>query len=338
MSDHPGAGERVRLRWGWILVCTLLGLVLLALAAYGEAKKWDDVVTGTLVNIGSALLFSFVLFFFENRFTRRVVSKVQAVTDAAEQRITAQAAEVTTRIDDLAATVAASAASRRAAATEHVDSLGENLTAMSLSVALETAREQGVITENGLAVPGYKGAQNVAVAFTQDSRSYSSANGPVTNFFGVIVAIRVDSPHPQSVFDEVPAMEWEPNIDAATLTDRLTTALRQQQKHDEARRLDWTYVFRTLVRGLQLAHTVAGPNPSLGGALLEMVTDDWVITTAGVEQISTGRRLSFDDVVPVHPVGRPAFETNTPATPEGLDGTTWETVRRRARPYRHYAR
>jgi hypothetical protein len=208
---------------------------------------------------------------------------------------------------------------------------------MSLSVALETARDQGVVTENGLAVPGYMGAQNVAVVFTQDSRSYSSPNGPVTNFFGVIVAIRVDSPHPRSLFDEV-SMEWEPNIDAATLTDRLTTALRQQQKHDEANRLDWTYVFRSLIRGLQLAHTVAGPNPSLSGALLEMVTDDWVITTAGVEQISTGRRLGFDDVVPVRPVGRPAFETNTPSTPEGLDNATWETIRRRALPYRHYAR
>lgn len=327
MSDS----ERLRLRWEWISACMALGLVMLGLAAFGESHKWSDVLTSTLVNIGSALLFSFVLFFFENRFTKRVVSTVQRVTDAAEERIAAQTAEFTTKLDDLESRLATRDATRRAGATSAVDALEEAVSADSVAQALEACREEGVISQSGITVPAYPGADDLVVTFGDIAKQYMSVNGPMTVDERLVVSVGVDQRAGQ-MGRPVIETEWEPTMDAIQLADALGAQLRRWDRHDEARKLDWPYIFRMLTRALQLANTITGPHATLGGKVYELATDDWLITSAGIEQVSTPRRISFRDALP--PISetrpRPLFENNEPAAPDGIDPATWSLLRKRA--------
>jgi len=319
------------LRWGWVLTCTLLGFALLAAASYGEDAEWSGVVTGTLVNLGSALVFSFVLFFFENRFTRRVATTVRRVTEDAEERIAAQAAEFTSKLDDLEDRIAADAGARHEAATSAVDAVQDNLSAQSVLEALGRAGEEGVIGEAGVTVPGYEGAGDLTASFRENSKLYDGVQRPVRAHQGLNVRLGVDQ-KPGEIGTPVIEVEWNASKDGAQLAETLTAELRRRDRHDEARKIDWTYIFRELTRALQLAHTLTGKDATLGGQVLELVSDDWVITTAGIEQISTGRRISFTDAIPVDPSRRPRpFENVEPQAPADIDNGTWALLRKRAR-------
>ena len=326
--------ERVRLRWGWIIICTALGLVLLAVAGYGNGKQWPEVITGTLVNVGSALLFSFILFFFENRFTRRVTRTVQKVTADAEERITAQAAEFTTRLADLESRLQEQMNADQSDAEATVNGLTDDLTAATVRTALERATEDGRIAAGAVTVPGYEDARNLRVKFTIATQELHSTSG-VQIITGLRVIVDVEK-KVGAIGTPVVEMPWE-DEDVADVARTLTQMLHRADRHEEARTVNWTYVFTQLQRALELANTVTTQSPAFDGSLNELVTADWVVTSNGVERLSDHAAAPFAEMFPsdadsLRP--RPFMDEVVPAAPEGVDDELWVDLRGRARTYR----
>lgn len=319
-----------RFQWSWILGSALLGLALLALAHVSDLLwHWPSVTTGVISSVGAAFLLAFVLFLFERRFTRRVVERVK---DVAEAVISARTEALGTRLEDLEARLDAQRVETEANQDATIEAIAHDVSFDTISAALAEADQAGAIRHGSLIVPGSRTNPRLAVEFRFATRVITRGDGLVLDD-GTIPKLSV-----QVMFAEragewsspVIDVDWEPTMTSVEIGTALHAQLRQRDRLAEAKAFDFALAVSNLQSALQLAlenQRVPAGQEMVQGILYEVAADEWVITSAGVENTRTGlvssrQALGFD--------ARNDEQPPSPAAPDGTDEATWAHVLLRA--------
>lgn len=321
-----------RYHWGWVISSALLGLGLVGLAHIAALTwNWPDVTTGAISSVGAAFLLAFLLFLFERRFTRSVVDRVK---DVAEAVVSARTEAFGNRLDDLEQRLNARRAQQNATQDEAVSAISDDVSFDTISAALVEAERVGAIRAGRLTVPGSTREPLLAVEFQFAKSVITRGDGLVLDDGSVPrltieVAFAERSSEP---WKPVILVDWSPAMSSDEVGSELETELRRRDRLAEAKVFDFTLALRKLQSGLQLAlDTQRRPlgKEVLHGKLYEVVNADWVVTSAGLENITTGvivsrQALGFDRWS-----DEPKPSKKAPA-PEGVDQMTWDHVVHRA--------
>ena len=337
MSDaEPDQPDQVR--WGWVTGCTVVGLVLLAIALKGQAWwKWQGVAPGIVVNVGTAFLIAAILFFMERRFTARVVrAGRRALAEAAEQiegRLEQQADALSARIDDLQDQIDRRMQDRAQEQDNKIASLREVASFDTVTEAMTEANRVGAIVWGGVTVPASSDPDGIALTFKWGfDRNKMLTSGPRPRL-EIIVSIEAD--YDLSGLRPYIATEWEPSESPAEVADRLIQALQRAGRWHGPGTLDWPLALRNLHRALELAVTSRRDGDAvsswrLHGALYELIGEDWAITEAGIENRALGQVVLPESDFPAtqhKPWGKPADEW-PPEQPEWSTSEEWGRVLR----------
>lgn len=319
-----------RFHWGWVATSATLGLALLGMAHVADLIwEWPEVTTGVISSVGAAFLLAFVLFLFERRFTRGVAAQVR---DVAEAVVSARTDALGTRLEDLEARLDTHRATTEASQDEKVEAIADEVSFNTLSSALTAADRAGAIRDGSLTVPGSRAAPLLAVEFTFAPRFVTRGDGLVLDDGSVPkLSVQVEfARRPNESWSPVVAADWEPESTSVEIGSALHTQLLQRDRLAEAKSFDFALAIRNLQAALKLAldnQRVPSGEEKFHGVLHEMVTDEWVVTSAGLENVRTGDAISRGEL---------GFETLTygerppaPPAPDG-DQATWEHVLYRA--------
>lgn len=337
MSDaEPRGPERVR--WGWVIGCSVVGLLLLAIALKGQVWwKWQGVASSIVVNVGTAFLIAAILFFMERRFTAQVVRAGQrAVAEAAEQvetRLEQQADALSARIDDLQEQIDRRMQDRAREQDRKIVNLRDVASFDTVTEAMTEANRFGAIVWGGVTVPASSDPDGIALTFKWGfDRNKMLTSGPRPRL-DIIVSIEADYalPAPRPYI----ATEWEPGEPPAEVADRLIQALQSQGRWYGPGTLDWPLALRNLHRALELAVTSRRGGETTGswhlhGALFELIGEDWAITEAGIENRTRGQVVLSESDFPAaqyNPWRKPADKW-PPELPEWAPSEEWERVLR----------
>lgn len=311
--------------WGWVAWSAGAGAGLIALAHLGDLVwGWPTITTGTLTNIGAAVVIAFVLFVIERRFTRSIQRTVTTATRAAVEHETRAFND---RLDSLEDQIAARRDETESVQNALVSALGDDLTYETVHDALEEASRVGGI-KTRVTVRGSQTFQYPLVTFAYEARStmpthWATAElGPKMVYVSVVVEPR-ESDYGTPVIEAT----WVEGMTAADLVSALDERLRSREYRAEAKALDIVFAAAELARGISI--TIADQQAPIGteqlsGALIELIDDSWAITTDGVQSLTTGYRGSWKDLGLAF-AGRAEAEEIPPA-PDGVDDDTWDFV------------
>lgn len=338
MSDaEPSGPERVR--WGWVISCTAVGLILLAVAFKGEIWwNWQGVVPGIMVNLGTAFLIAAILFFMERRFTSRVVQAGQrAVADAAEQietRLEQQAEALSSRIDDLQEQIDQRMQGRAQEQDRKIDNLGEDASFATVTEAMTEANRLGAIVWGQVTVPASSDPDGIALTFKWGfDREEMLRSGPRPR---LEILVRIEADYGLPGGRPYIATRWEPDEPPIEVADRLIQMLQNTGRWHGQNTMDWPLALRNLHRAIALAvpsrrDGVVSASWRLHGALFELIDEDWALTEAGVENRELRKVVLAESDFPAtrtKPWGKPANEW-PPEQPEWTTPEEWERVLRR---------
>lgn len=298
---------------------------MIALAHLGDLVwGWPQITTGTLTNIGAAVVIAFVLFVIERRFTRSIRRTVTTATRAAVEQETQAFSD---RIQSLEDQVAMRRAETASAQNAVVNALADDLTYETVQDALEEAHRVGG-ARSRVTVRGSRQFRYPLVAFAYEFRSAtpsywgSAETGPKQVFVSVVV-----EPREGSWGTAVIEALWEEGTSAADLVADLDEQLRRREYRAEAKVLDIVFAAAEISRGISL--TIADQQAPLGeerlsGGLVELIDDSWVITTAGVQDLASGYEETWKDLGLAY--GERSESDDIPPVPEGVDEDTWGHV------------
>jgi hypothetical protein len=279
-----------RFHGGWIIVSALLGLALLALAHLGALVwGWPDVTTGVISSVGAAFLLAFVLFAFERRFTRNVAERVK---DAAEAVVTARTEAFSSRLEDLEQRLNARRAARESTQDGAVAAIAEDVSFDTISAALSEAERVGAIRSGKLTVPGSRHEPWLAVEFQFATSVITRGDGLVIDD-GTVPKLTIEvefAKRANEPWRPIISADWAPAMTSDEIGNELDTELRRRDRLPEAKAFDFPLALRNLQNGLQLAlenQRLPADQETLHGTLYEVVTEDWVITSSGIENIRT---------------------------------------------------
>lgn len=327
-----GERNKERYHWGWIISSALLGLGLLGLAHIAAmAWSWPDVTTGAISSVGAAFLLAFVLFLFERRFTRDVVDRVKDVTEAV---VSARTEALGNRLDDLEGRLNARRARQSATQDEAVSAISDNVSFDTVSAALVEAERVGAIRAGSLTVPGSTREPLLAVEFQFAASVITGGDGLVLDD-GTVRRLTIEvefAKRASESWKPVIMTDWSPAMSSEEVGSELETELRRRDRLPAAKVFDFPLALRNLQAGLQLAlDTQRRPvgQEVVHGTLYEVVNPDWVVTSTGLENITTGVIVSFEALGFDRWSRDPKPPKKVPA-PEGVDQATWDYVVHRA--------
>lgn len=315
-----------RFHWGWVITSAAIGVALMTLAHLASlAWHWPDVTTGVLSDLGVAFLFAFVLFVLERRFTRSVTRQVKA---AAETATVARTTELGNRLDDLEARISAREAATQLEQDDVVTAIAEDLSHESIRDALLEAARVGAIQGGKLTVPGSTTEPWMAVEFrygvTSIPPQYMSLIGDRPRHPRLLVSIEVRRGE-RETGRPVVEVEWSEELSSEEVGEALLTELRRASRLHEAKVFNFAHALRELQRGLQLAfenqRTPLGEE-RFHGALVEVIDGDWIITSDGLANVSTGYCWQWRE----HLATRRTKPRTSPPTPDGVTPELWSYV------------
>jgi hypothetical protein len=320
-------GGAARAPWRWIVLCTAAGLAVLVLAGVLSALHFDDVVTGALVNIGSALLFAWVLFWLESRFAQRVETTVATATAESEARQEERTRTfIEGRLADLQSQIDAAREADDAKARARLNAVVEHLTPATVERALADAINSGLIDPEGITVPAFSGARQEYVRFWCGTTNRTDNSNWDYEYSGLIVEIEVADADFPAVVERACSIEWNPDDDVAKLDREVRGELRRRKHFALAKTLDWSYVFVQLSEALRIAEDLRSADISIGGQLVELIAEDWVLTSGDVERISDHLRVPRGDIELSARSGMPLRESPDVPTPDNVAGAVWAQV------------
>lgn len=311
--------------WGWVVWSAGAGAALIALAHLGDLVwGWPQITTGTLTNIGAAVVIAFVLFVIERRFTRSIR---RTVTTAARNAVEHEAQKFSDRLQSLEDQVAARREETTVAQNALVEALADELTYDTVHDALEEARRVGGV-QNRVTVRGSQQCRYPLVAFAYEYRSTTPAYWPSTETGPreIFVSALVE---PRKGEWGTPVLEttWKEGMPAADVVSELDEHLRRGGFRTEAKSLDIVFAAAELSRGIAI--TIADQQSPVGeerlnGALIELIDDDWVITANGLQNLASGYEASWNELSAVHQELEEG--DGRPPAPDGVDDATWEFI------------
>lgn len=331
-ASNPESPSEQKVNWGILLIFTVLGLVALFggwLVAYEVTALRDEHAaywSGLLVNVGTTLLLTAALVWFERVVLRRVrTENVRAVKEAADQAADAAAERIVPRVEELERSIEASASALKSNRAESAEQVASQPTFESVETALERAAEINAVRMRTF--PG--SSERIA------SIIVPAGAAPEAPRLGVMRVPRM-GPRPARIiltFDgsEVVWQEGMATRDAfVDLHEKMTAA-----GHGVAAgNVSVTSFFENCSLLLRLA-IAARQNDAgrwlSGSPAIELIAADWVVTEAGIEVKGSGVVAAKDAF------GRYLGGSNRvtgyvvpPSPPGGLDEDLWTLARTRA--------
>jgi hypothetical protein len=193
------------------------------------------------------------------------------------------------------------------------------------------AERVGAIGADGLTVPGSTQPPWLAVQFEYGRHELTRGDGVVLDD-GTVPKLRV-SVHVQKRLGDWgrPVIEviWTSGMTSDEVGEALATQLKHRDRLEEGKVFDFPLSVRELQRGLKLAlddqRTPPGKE-TLHGALNELISTDWVITSYGVENLHTGLRLTAAELG----FSRGSTSKDKVSSPNGVSAEEWSYVTYRA--------
>ncbi|WP_157421769.1 hypothetical protein [Agromyces sp. Leaf222] len=332
--DPKGAGKqpKVAVRWWLVALFLLLGAVCVHLGkmiAYAETALRSDAASfwsGVCVNVGTSLLLAALLVWFERVIVRQVRTENALAVSTAAEKAAEDAANrvteaITPRLDELDEKFnasAGSAASGRLAAAERVATLP----------TFESTREGLVAARDINAIAGGDGQAGSARITVPAGASPSSPRIQITFHPATDDAAEfLDVAHISGEFGMARGT-WDQGVAAETVFAELAADMTRHGQAEAAHSMSPEAFFANLSSVLLDSVSARQKDDGAwmsGATVLEMITNGWVTTKAGVEVKDHGV------VVPASSFGSYVTGTNQvkgeelpPNPPPGLDQEAWD--------------
>lgn len=327
------AEDRQKLRWGLILIITVVGAGFLAAPffladrdpAYGTA---EGITSGTLTNIGTSIVLVGVVFFLERGFVKRVTAAAAQSTARVVEERTAELktanAELATELADLRAEFHRAVESESEDQTAPLRNVATDVSFDSVAEALETANDFGALRGGVVTVP-LKAPVDQPELVTFDWR-YHELRGPdgmrAEEYAPGIAVTYHPTRHPGGG-PGMPVVEvlWLPDEPPTELLLKLRKEMIRLGFGGEAKSVDADVLAHV---GIALQDAVAGRTAEAGawlrGQLYAWLADGWAVTEEGLISRDHGT-IPRADFPETHGVPHPApFE---PPAPEGVSEGFW---------------
>jgi hypothetical protein len=240
----------------------------------------------------------------------------QRVTEEVSQRVEARTAEVERRLEDLADEMAR----RRSAVGEQhratVDAL-EDVSWESVASALAAANRINALSSGRVVAAAADDPAGIKVIFSWGSRQLDPGWGDEGIWSEPELLLELEPPDGsfpnggRMVVEEL----WSHGEDPVNVGGRLEEALVRAGWWDGAESFDWPEAIRNFRRTIDIA---VGSRRKLSGAwqvdgpVVEVVGDDWVITTTGVYAPSRDFSLAASEFPTEPPLRRVVASTDRP--------------------------
>lgn len=332
----------VRVRWVLIAVVTALGLLVTAapftLAWWqgDDFGEWQNLLSSTLTNVGTAILLVAVFWFLERWFTAHIRTEVRETARATaveETRgLAASQSILSQRIDDIQDRLNTRVSQARQAQDEVLHRLDDEISFQSVHAALEVAKQLGAIWNDELTVPVGDGAANLPRFMFRLSASAATPLHTVRSNDEITPLVELAYVHVGSTTRPI-VVHWGAGTEADAVLGELRGMMIAAGLADQAARVDVS-LFVNLVLALDEATAARRKDPGawLKGALTEWLNADWAVTAYGLEH--RGHLGMRADKFPAHWNGQGNAESilwKPPSPPDGVDQALWEFFIARAR-------
>lgn len=333
VSDASPSTER-QIRWTVVVLCSVAGAIFWGGAFFTEAEYgWTGAFPDWMLHVGTAIGLAGVLFLLEQRFTRSVTAATGQLVQAAEHRFESRAQELTTRLDQLDEEFRAGLAARADEQDAVLDDLEADVSFGTVTAALETANELRALAEGIATVQGSVDPDELAVEFRWFTTSWPPTREaefrPQLTVAALVAAdfyLRGARP--------VLQVSWQQGQSASDVGIALAEAIQRGGRWRSSGTLDWQETIRSLIRSLEVAIRSTRRDPGawhLGGALIELVGDDWALSEAGIEHRHRGLVVSESDF-PDGLFQRGETPSDwTPDRPDWVAQLDWDRLIRRAK-------
>lgn len=329
MSD-AGTAQEERVRWGWVLLCFVVGLLLtVAPFVLEDRLGWTGAAPSTMTNVGTAFLLAAVLFFLERRFVmtvRRAAGQAAgaAVSGVAEElRQTTQ--DLRTSIDELQTQAVGRAAAAAAAQDAKIARLDEDISFGTLTHALSEAYGMNALAWNAVTVLG--GRSLSAPRFAVSWLSYDADDSFGTGDALIFELEVTRNPEPGRSGRPVVRRRWVPDQSADEFGAELILEMQRHGFGPEARIVDLGALMANLRSALADALAARRDDGWFSGRLMEYA-DPWAVTSVGLEHRDHGVVLMASEFPPTFgplSADRPKRPPK-PAAPNWADDAEFNTV------------
>ncbi|MFD4636967.1 hypothetical protein ACFWN2_06605 [Lentzea sp. NPDC058436] len=228
-----------------------------------------------LVNVGTALGLTGVLFLIERAFTTTVAkantSAITKATTKIEDALRERTDSLASRVDELATLLRQQQQHRDIKLGAVLARLDSEPSFAAVSEALTEANKLGVIHMAGIGITPELDELNSLLVFRWGLSSGAHSTPRL------VVECQVG--------DDRISVEWSQDESAAEMFERLLTKVLRS---NGTLQIDQQHVFRHLAAAVRLAIDTRGGagSPKLRGALMAYLGDDWVLTTGGLVNTS----------------------------------------------------
>ncbi|MFE4080421.1 hypothetical protein [Paenarthrobacter sp. YIM B13468] len=275
---------REGIHWGWVTTSFLSGIgVTLTAFFVHEWWGWNTVAEAVLVNIGTALGITSVLFLLEKKF--RVSIRSTAV-EAAGQLVEQATRNLNRQMTDLESRIYASVEAFAREQDDVLKNLADGVTYESTLRALETANSIKALVGGTIIIrSSEESGMSVAFALTDDTDPLRRLKLSV-----------LDRLHSQKNFQRrtLAREYWDPSESFEDAAARLSKAVVAEGKWSGPATLQWSTVLQNLPIALDLAirsRRGDAAGTKLRGRILEVIAQDLFITEYGLEAPQRGLEL-----------------------------------------------
>ncbi|MDZ5146377.1 hypothetical protein [Microbacterium testaceum] len=337
------ASKKESYSWPWVLGTLITGLALIGLAHLGDLVwSWPEITTGSIANVGAAFLIAFLLFIVERRFTRTITRSVEATAGATASVAAREAVKEQTEVLSRRITSLEEEFAERRAATEQrqnarVDAVATDLSAETTWQALDEMIQVGAI-RNGVVVSASSAAPYPLIEFeirTQMAHPYPGS--PWESDREVIRRLMISAvvePEPNSIGIPYFDWEWSETESFADAMAQIDAKMRRAERLREAKLLDPAFAAAEFSRALTLVkndqQTPVG-DEQLHGVLQELHSDNWAITTEGIQHLIRGLFVTWADLN--LKTGHAARQSPAPQPPSGISAEDWSFLYGRLQHY-----
>jgi hypothetical protein len=324
--------EPRRINWGWVLLWTCIGILLLvAASAFEAAWKWAGVTIETLVHVGATLLLAPLLPFLEKGLTRRVTQANRQMIREETAGLQQQVESLATRLDQLQGNVDVQDAEKVQDQDRIIEVLKDEVSFLAVARAMTVANKIGALPDGEITVHA-SSEPMIDVAFSWQFHMGDGRFGVSSGFFlGVSAKVESDPGGGTPVIETI----WRSTERAEEVITRINELLQQRDRWKGQGTIDWPQVFRDLHQGIVIAVAYKRRDTTvawqLHGGLYEIRDGDWAITEAGIESRASSAVVLAETGFP-ESTERPRFLSPTnlgewaPSAPDGTDSLAWQQL------------
>jgi hypothetical protein len=292
LSDTP-------VRWILILLSFMVGIGLVAFAIYTDVHwRWIGLVPSAILQVGLTFALAGMLFVLEQNFSRTV----RRDTERIERKFEERTREIEARLDAIGEETKSELERRYSTQDEALDDLERNVSFTTVSSAFTVANDLNATKHGRVTVrattsmDGYRLTFGWEVPMANPYLSDDLWDSPPE----LRIILDATSVSRSGSFQSV-ELRWEPGQSAVTFGAELTQEIQAAGLFTEASCVNWEYALRELHRALKIAidsRRAGNDSWDLGGELIELVDDQWAISTSGIHCHEKEYFLAFEDIPP----------------------------------------